>query len=126
MEDKPTAIVLDGNGGTPVRLLTPDAFFFIEKATGHIDIVPKDRVSNLFRRDGDNLKYFSHGSDAPPADPAQYVTIEELEDLAEGVSDQARQSAKDALEEPRPPEPPVTEQYNELLPAPETAGEETH
>lgn len=114
---------MDGNSGAVLRLLAPDACFFIETQSGDIHVVAKDHVSNLFRRDGDNLKYFSHGMDQPPEDPAQYVTIEEVEDLVQDVSDQAREAAQTALEEPRPPGPPETEQLEELRPAPDKDAE---
>lgn len=113
-----TPIILDANSGQVVRLLSPDACFFVERATGQIDVVAKDRVSNLFRRDGENFKYFDRGADAPPKDAASYATIEQLEDLVQDVSDQAREAAATAIDEPESVTGPKTKHYSELDPPP--------
>lgn len=118
MDPKPTPIILDANSGQVVRLLHPDACFFIERTTGNVDVVAKDRVSNAFRRDGDGFKYYSHGADKPPLDPGSYATIEDLESLVENVSDDAREGARLARQEPPPVQTSTPKHITDLDPPP--------
>lgn len=98
--------LIDAASGKFLKLLHPDDLFFIKRDAGNIDVVPKSRVSGLFRRDGVNIKYYDRGADIAPGNSAQYVTIEEVEELTEHLSDStAREDAQTALtEDERRPE----------------------
>ena len=97
--EQPPVQLLDFGSKRAIRVLDPSAVFFIEMPTGNIVPVAKDRVSNAFRRAGNDIVFFDRGADAPPADSSEYVTIEEVEDITEVIEDTDREAAKAAQHE---------------------------
>ena len=96
--------VYDANNRQVIRVLDPSAVLFIERSTGSIDIVAKDRVSNLFRRvknerDGYDVLYFDRGQDHPPEDSDEYVSIDDIEDHVQELDEHAREQSEAAKHE---------------------------
>lgn len=105
---KQKSFLVDANSGQHIRVLDPNDLFFIERSTGGIDVIPKDRAPNLFRRDGVNIKYADRGSDTAPKNSEFYVPIEEVEALVERLEQSGgREEAQAALTEDERREPVV-------------------
>ena len=96
---EPETQLIDGMSGQAIRVLSPDAIVQIEKTTGEIVQIAKDRVPYHFRRSGHNIKFLDRGVDAPPPDSESYVTIEEVEELEEELDKDTREEVKASLSE---------------------------
>jgi len=97
--EAPETLLIDQHSGQIIRVFDLGAVFGVEKSTGSVDLIAKDRARNAFRRSGSNIVFSPMGFDTPPADSAAYVTIEEVEDICTEVTEQAREHAKSALTE---------------------------
>lgn len=105
---KQKTFLVDANSGQYIRVLDPADLFFIERSTGQIDVIAKDRAPNFFRRDGVNIKYADRGVDVAPKDSEFYVTIEEVEELVVRLEQSGgRAEAQAALTEDERREPEV-------------------